>query len=152
VTRVLSILFLAIAVVIVACDPGMTIRQFREDLPTNSSSVIVHVATIRPLIGETWYAAGVGVTNPLDTPIEVTNVELAARGKTYTNKPAGSETYPLVIPPRNTVTLGVRFTLDEDVWKTFFQQTAELRVYYRRGSHDEIARASIIGGRLNDGP
>jgi hypothetical protein len=155
--QLLKILFLATCVLIVACDPGMTIRQVKPTLETYSKSnlavaqVIVAVQTTRPMTGVTWYAPGLKVTNSLQSPITVINAELATTSELYTNKPLTPGTFPLAIAPGSTETLGVWFDLKDDVWNTF-RQTAELRVHYRNGSNEEIARANVIGGRLDDTP
>ena len=114
-------------------------------------AVGIHVKTSHPLIGQTWYAPEVKVTNPSDSPITITSVELVTRRETYANKTARPGTYPLVIQPGSTEIIDVGFRLNDDVKKTFFQQSAALRLRYRTGNKEEIAYATIIGGRLDIG-
>ena len=81
---VLNKLPLATCLLIVACDPGMAIRQVKApgQTQTKRSStderLIVQVKTSHQLIGETSYAPQVKVTNALDVPITVNRVDLAA--------------------------------------------------------------------------
>jgi hypothetical protein len=135
----------------------MTVRQLKssDQAPHGSTmpapQVIVHIKTTRQLIGETWYAPEVKVTNSSKAPITITDVKLAARSKTYTNMPSRPEIYPLTIQPGGTETLDVMFRLDAAVYKTF-QQSAELLVQYRSEGTQGIAHASVIGGRLEEAP
>jgi hypothetical protein len=103
----------------------------------------VSIKQTRQLIGEKFYFPEVKVTNSSGSPITVTNVELAARNKTYANKPPRPETYPLTIPPGGTETLEVIFRLDDDLYETF-QGPVELRVHYRTDGMLQLARASVI--------
>ena len=143
---IIRMVFLAIPVVLVACDPGMTVRQLKSS-DEAQSEIVVRIKTTRQLIGETWYAPEIEVTNSNKSPITVTNVELAARSKTYANVPFHPETYPLTIQPGNTKTLDVMFRLDDAVYKTF-EQAAELSVHYRSEGKQETVRVSVIRGRL----
>ena len=142
---IIRMVFLAIPVVLVACDPGMTVRQLKSS-DEAQSEIVVRIKTTRQLIGETWYAPEIEVTNSSKSPITVTNVELAARRKTYANVPFHPETYPLTIQPGNTKTIDVMFRLDDAVYKTF-EQAAELSVHYRSGGKQETVRVSVIRGR-----
>ena len=137
-------------------DPGMTIRQAVQrgslsGLPaTPSPSYLgINVKTSHPFQGETWYAPTVTVTNSFESPITVSAVELVVRGVTYANGRGRAEAYPVVVLPGKTETLDIWFDLRENVWKTFFKQSAELRVHYRKDAREEIAHASIIGGHLD---
>jgi len=132
----------------IGCDPGMVIRQTSSLGAAGGASVVVYVKTSHPLIGETWYAPGVEVTNSSDSPITVTSVELAARSVTYANNPGRAGTYPLIVPPGKTEALDIWFDLHDDV-KNTFQQPAELRVHYRSSGTEKIARANIMGGSQN---
>jgi P pilus assembly chaperone PapD len=131
-----------------ACDPGMTIYQ--TNLEQNSSTshpITVRIKSTRPFIGETWYSPDdVTVINSTQDAIVITKVELFANGKTYNNKPPGAEhDYPLTLSPGKTERLPVWFDLNDSVKRTFETQV-ELRVYYRRGLEESIARAFITGG------
>ena len=130
---VLGLGFIAILVLMTACDPGMAIRQIKSPGALNGSvtsnaQVNVHIETKHQLIGETLYGPEVKVTNATGSPIAVTNVELTARSKTYANTHPRPETYPLTIQPGSAETLHVLFRLDDSVHKTF-QQSAELLVH-----------------------
>jgi hypothetical protein len=140
---------LAVPLVAVACDPGMTIRQMSSVNVTADQRVTVQVKTTHPLIGETWYAPDdATVTNLSDRPITVTNVELIASGTTYPNKAPGIAKYPLTIPIGKTETLPVWFDLDGGVKRTF-ERTVEFRVQYRSGGKDSVSSAFMVGGPLD---
>ena len=142
--RVLRTVFVLVSLLMVACDPGMTIRQFKSpDDARGVSPVVVNIKQTRQLIGEKLYYPDVKVTNSSGLPMTVTNVELAARNKTYANKSPRPETYPLTIPPGKTETLEVIFQLDDDLYETF-QGPVELRVHYRTDGKLQLARASVI--------
>lgn len=143
----LKILLLAIPIVAAACDPGMTIRQTDTGGPTNQS-VKVSVKTEDPLIGETWYAPDVAVTNSTGATITVTKAELVAGGTTYQNKPPGDAKYHLTIASGKTEALPVWFDLKDDVERAF-AKPAELRVYYRSGNEDSVSSAFMAGGPLD---
>jgi len=59
------------------------------------ATVAVSVKTSDPLVGETWYAPDILVTNLSESPITVTGVELSTRGVTYANRPRQLGSYPL---------------------------------------------------------
>jgi hypothetical protein len=143
---------IAMPVLTVACDPGVSIRQVKLQgqstigSATPETQLVLEVKTTRQLIGETWYDPEVKVTNSGGLPITITNIELAAKRKTYANTPPQPEIYPLTIQPGNTKTIDVMFRLDDAVYKTF-EQAAELSVHYRSGEKQETVRVSVIGGR-----
>jgi hypothetical protein len=121
--QIVSALFSAILLLMDACDPGMTIRQNKSLSRAGGAAmpaVAIHVKTSHPLIGQTCYAPEVKVTNPSDSPITITSVELVTRRETYANKTARPGTYPLVIQPGSTEIIDVGFRLNDDVKKTFF--------------------------------
>jgi len=111
--------------------------------------VVVSVTTTRQLIGETWYAPKVKITNKSNSPVTVTNIELFVRSKRYANKTREAGTHSLTINSGTTESFEVMFRLDEDVQKTF-QEPTDLLVYYRIGEKQQIARATVIRGRLQD--
>ncbi len=143
-----------VMVLLVACDPGMTIRQAKSPhegtsgISAGGAQVVLEVKTSHQLIGETWYVPKVRITNSTDSSIIITSVELASRGAVYINKPPQPGFYPLVVQPGRTEALLVWFDLNEAVKKTF-QQPAELRVHYQKDDKEEIAHASLVGGPLN---
>jgi len=146
-------LCIAVALLVVACDPGMTIRQAqtrndsRTGLGTIGSRVAITVKTTRQLYGEAWYDPEVTVTNSMDSPLAVTSVELVTQRRAYTNTSQQPENYPKVIRPGNTETMKVSFRLDAGVHETF-RQPAELRVHYLTGNKEEIARITLLRGSL----
>lgn len=134
--------------------PRMTIRQTKslsQGAGAAMPAVAIHVKTNHLLVGQIWYAPDSKVTNSSDSPITITGVELVTRRETYANKTARPRTNLLVIRPGSTETLDVGFHLSEDVKKTFFQQSAELRLRYRSGNKEELAYTTIIGGPLDTG-
>jgi hypothetical protein len=135
----------------------MTIRQGNPQAESGAGSdvgkspVLIRVKSTRQLIGETWYAPEIQVTNSLKSPITITSVELAAQSGTYANTFPRPETYPKAIQPKDTETLRVLFRLDDSVRKTF-EHPAELRVHYRADKLEGIANASILRAPLKDAP
>jgi hypothetical protein len=143
-----TLYLLAVSLLLVACDPAITIRQIKASNAT-SALVTIEVKSDHPLIGHTRYVPRVSVTNGSDSPITITSVELDAKRGTYANKPRQPASYPLLVPPGKTESLDIWFDLTDDVKKTFFRQPAELRVHYRSRDRDETAHASVIGGHLD---
>lgn len=153
--RTIQLASLAALFLILGCDPGMTIREAVRRDRLNASSfvtagpnnVMISVKTDHPFIGETWYYPTVTVTNLSASQITISAVELAARGTVYANKQYAA--FPLVVLSDKTVNLDVRFDLREDVRKTFFKRSAELRVDYEIDGQQRTAHATIIGDHLN---
>jgi hypothetical protein len=143
-----TLYLITVSLLLVACDPGMTIRQIKVSNGT-SAQLTINVKTQHPLIGHTWYVPQVTVTNSSDSPITITSVELVAKRGTYVNKPRQLESYPSAVPAGKTETLDIWFDLTDDVKETFFRQPAELRVHYKSRGQDETAHVSIIGGPLD---
>jgi hypothetical protein len=149
-------ILVAIPVLMTACDPGVSIRQIKSQGQTTigsnapDSQVVLDVKTTLQLIGETWYAPEVRVTNSGRSPIIIKNIELAAIGKIYSNAPPRPETSPLNILPGSTETLHVLFRLDDAVYKVF-KQPAELRVHYQSDGAQGIVHASVASGPGQEG-
>jgi hypothetical protein len=144
-----QLLPVSILALMVACDPGMTIRQADPSAGSAANGgVTIHVRTSHPLIGEPSYAPEVEIANVSNSPINVTSVELVAKRGTFQNKPRRSGTYPVEVLPGKTEPLDVWFDLSDDVKKTFVEP-AELRVHYRSGSTEQIAGAILVGGSLD---
>jgi hypothetical protein len=153
--RIIGVASIAMQVLTVGCDPGMTIRQssITGRAPgtgsTAESHVGVSVKTTHPIIGNTSYFAEVDVVNAYASPISVTNIDLFARNKTYRNESPRPEDFPARILPGETASLAVMFRLDDDLWKTFFRKPADLLVHYQTGSEQKVARATIVGAHLD---
>ncbi len=143
-----TLYLITVSLLLVACDPGMTIRQIKASNGT-SARITLNVKTEHPLIGHTWYVPQVTVTNSSDSPFTITSVELVAKRGTYVNKPRRPGSYPLDVPPGKTEILDIWFDLTDDVKETFFRQPAELRVHYKSRDQDETAHVSVIGGPLD---
>ena len=143
---------LALALLTIACDPSMGIYQAKanRDGP-DSDLVTISVKNTRHLTGETWYMAGedkVTVTNALDIPITIMNIELLANGRTYKNIPentAKEYRFPLIIKAGRSEALHFWFDLKDSVYFTF-KDPAELRVYYRNGGSESVVSAFIVAG------
>jgi hypothetical protein len=139
---------IAVSLLSVACDPGMTIRQ--TDAATSASEPIaIEVKTQHPLVSHEWYAPTVVVTNTSDSAITIASVELAAKASTYVNKPRRAESYPSLVDPGKTETLDTWFDLAGNVKKTFFRQPAALLVHYQLRGREQTAQVSIVGGPLD---
>jgi hypothetical protein len=136
---------ITIELLLVACDPAITIRQI---MPSNGTSapITINVKAQHPMIGNTGYVPQVTVTNGSDSPIAVISVELSTKTGTYVNKPRQLGSCPTQVPPGTTETLDIWFDLANGVRKTFFQQPADLRVHYRSGGREETAHVTVIGG------
>jgi hypothetical protein len=141
-------------VFMVACDPGMIIRQasYTGQGPSGGSApaeqVVVSVKKVTQLIGETWYYPDITVTNNSESPILVTDIELLAQGKAYAGDSRRTGAFPLTIQPASVGRLEVSFHLEADVQKTFFRRPAELLVHFQSGAEQKIARARIVGANL----
>jgi hypothetical protein len=145
-------LALTLPLLIVACDPGVTIRQ--ADSRTESgkrSTVILHVKSTHEFIGTTWYAPQVTVTNTSEAPVLVTGIELATKQKVYSDSSPRPQDFPEEVLSRQARNFTVLFRLDDAVYKTF-RESAELRVHYRYGSSEDTARTAIVLGSLHDSP
>jgi len=140
--------FIAVSVLLVACDPGMTIHQI-EAAPGTSAPVTIKVKTEHPLIGNHWYAPTVAVTNNSDSAISISSVELSAKPTTYPNKPRHTESFPLVVTPGKTETLDIWFELSDNVKKTFLRHNAALLVHYQSRGRGETAEAFVVGAPLD---
>ena len=138
------------AILLIGCDPGLTIYQVRPANIVNSASteITIHVRTSHPLVGETSYAPEVKITNSSVASITVTKVELAEGNATYENKPVKAATYPVSVSAGDTQVLDVLFDIKDGVGKTF-HKPAEFRVHYRSGDREEIVSTTIVGGPLN---
>ena len=146
---------IAVQLLMVACDPGMIIRQanYPGKNPNSSSApgdqVVVSVKTTHQFIGTSWYDPDITVTNNSGSPIVVTDIELFAQGKTYakdSSRPGGP---PLTIQPGSVGTLEIGFRLDADVQKIFFRRPAELLVHYQNGAEQKIVHAGIVGANVD---
>lgn len=143
---------LTLPLLIVACDPGLTIRQADSRTETGKhSSVILYVKSARQLIGETWYTPQVTVTNASEAPVLVTGIQLATKQKIYSDGSPRPQDFPEEVLPRQARNFTVFFRLDDAVYKTF-REPAELRVHYRYGSSEDIARTAVVSGSLDDSP
>jgi hypothetical protein len=143
-----TLYLITVSLLLVDCDPGMTIRQIKVSNGP-SAQLTINVKTQHPLIGHTWYVPQVTVNNCSNSPITITSVELAAKRGTYANRPRQPESYPSAVPSGETETLDIWFDLTDDVKETFFRQPAELRVHYKSRGQDETAHVSVIGGPLD---
>jgi hypothetical protein len=145
-----------ISVVMTACDPGISIRQIRPlgqttvDSDAPDSPLLLDVKTTRQLIGETWYAPEVWVTNSGRSPINIKNIELATSGRTYADAPPQLNTTSLKVLPGSTQTLHVLFRLDDSVYKVF-EQPAQVRVHYQSDGAQGVARAYVVSGSGQEG-
>lgn len=148
--RVFVAFVLPLPLLIVACDPGVTIRQ--ADSPKGigkRSSVILRVKPTHEFIGTTHYATQVTVTNISEAPVLVTGIELATKQKIYSNSSPGPQDFPEELLAGQAHIFTVLFRLDDAVYRTF-KEPAELRVHNRNGSSEDTARIAIVLGSLDD--
>lgn len=155
--RKIAIKGLSLSLLLLAgCDLGMTIRQAAQHNNVHGSpgtpapnGLAIYVKTSHPLMGETWYAPTVTVTNSTSVPVTIGGVELFAKSITYSNKPLKTGAYPLTIDPEQTKSLDIWFDLRDDVRKTFFKQSAELRVHYQSDGKERIVQTVLVGTHLD---
>lgn len=154
--RTIAGTLLLFLLLIVGCplgDRGMTIRRaVQYELPgspatPSPSKLMISVRTSHPLIGVTFYAPDIAVTNSSASTITINAVELTAKGVVYANQ--RQDAYPVVVASGQTQVLGTGFELREDVWQTFFKQPADLRVSYVINGQEMMGHVNIIGDRLN---
>ena len=149
-------MLLAALISVVACDPGMTVRQINSSVESENTAVnaipkiSVAVRTTHQLIGEEWYDPQVTATNPSDVPLTITSVELIAGKQTFKNEDRAAKDYPITLLPRSTVPLSVdfKFSTDVDVNRAF-KNPGELRVHYSSQQGAGIASATVARGPLN---
>jgi hypothetical protein len=150
VRTVFVVLGLTLPMLIVACDPAVTIRQ--ADSPKEigkPSGVILRVKSAHQLIGTTHYAPQVTVTNNSEATVWVTRIELATKQRIYTDSFPRPQDFPGELLAKQAHDFTVLFRLDDAVYKTF-KEPAELRVHYRSGSIEDTARIGIVLGSLDD--
>lgn len=144
--RVFAAFVILLSLLIVACDPGVTIRQ--ADSPKEigkHGSVILHVKSTRQLIGTTHYAPQVSVTNISEATVLVTRIELATKQKIYSDGSSQPQDFSGEVLTKQARNFTVLFRLDDAVYKTF-KEPAELRVHYRSGSTEDTASIEIVPG------
>lgn len=141
---------------LVACDPGMSVRQINSFVESKNRGVTavpklsVDVKTTHQLIGERWYDPQIIATNSSDIPITITSVELIAGTATFQNRPQAAKDYPVTLPAHRAAPLNVdfRFSDDLDVHKVF-RRPAELRIHYSTERGSGLAHITVARGNLN---
>jgi hypothetical protein len=143
-------LVLALSMLIVTCDPGVTIRQAdsRKEIGT-PSGVIVRVKSTHQLIGTTFYAPLVTVTNNSEATVLVTGIELATKQRIYTDSSRRPQDFPGEISVKQAHDFTPWFRLDDAVYEAL-KEPAELRVHYRNGNNEGTARIAIVLSSLRD--
>jgi hypothetical protein len=141
---------LPLPLLIVACDPGVTIRQVDSPKEIGKlSGVILRVKSVRELIGTTYYPAQMTVTNNSEATVLVTGIELATKQRIYTDSSPRPQDLPVEVLANQAHDFTVLFRLDDAVYKTLKEPT-ELRVHYRSGSREDTARIAIVLGSTPD--
>jgi hypothetical protein len=152
-TSIRTLLLLEL-IILVACDPGMTVRQINSFVQSENVAVTavpkisVDVKTTHQLIGENSYSPQSIATNTSDFLITITGVELVAEGTTFQNKPRVGNYYPLNVPAHDTAALDVNFRFSDGVSKVF-KNPGELRIHYSSQQGPGVARITLAGGPLN---
>jgi hypothetical protein len=143
-------LLLSLPLLIVACDPGVTIRQAdAANEGGKSSGVSLRVKSSRQFICTTRYTPQVNVTNRSEATVVVTGIELATRQRIYTDSSPRPQEFPGDVLAKQARDFVVLFWLDDAVYKTF-KESAELRVHYRSRSSEDTACIAIVLGSLDD--
>src|SRR5215475_11544491 len=96
--RIGTLSLVTVSLLLVACDPAITIRQTSPSNAT-AAQIQIQVKAQRQLIGNTWYVPPVTITNASDTPICITSIELVTKQGTYANNSRHGIHYPLNIEP-----------------------------------------------------
>jgi len=115
-----TLYLITVVLLLVACDPAITIRQIKSSNGT-SAPITIKVKTQHPMIGNTRYVPQVTVTNDVNSPITVTSTELSTKIGAYVNRPRQPGSYPTQVPPGTTETLDIWFDLANGVRETFFR-------------------------------
>jgi hypothetical protein len=134
---------LPLPLLIVACDPGVTIRQ------VDSPKEIGKLSGVILRVGTTYYAPQVTVTNNSEATVLVTGIELATKQRIYTDSSPRPQDLPGEVLTNQAHDFTVLFRLDDAVYKTL-KEPAELHVHYRSGSSEDTARIAIVLGSLDD--
>jgi hypothetical protein len=138
---------------LVACDPGMSIRELKSEVDSENTTttaipkISVDVKTTHQLIGENWYSPRVVVTNSSNVAVTITNIELVAGAATYENTPRMAR-YPLNVPAHDSVPLDVYFHFSKGV-DGVFKNPSELRIHYLSVRDTGVARITVASGPLN---
>jgi hypothetical protein len=147
-------LVLLVLILLVACDPGMTVRQINSSVESESAAataipkISVDVKTTSLLIGQRVYDPQVVATNLSDVPVTITSIELIAGSRTLQNGTHAARDYPVNLPAHSTVPLGVYFSLSDGVDK-IFEKPGELRIHYSSQQGSGFARITVERGPLN---
>lgn len=144
--RVAIVVLFATIASIVACDPGMTIRQIRAESSTGVQ-LVIEVSPANKFIGSRIYGAKTKLTNQSNSSIAIQRCDLVSPNATYESRLGGGESYPFVLAPRASKYFGPFFQLKDPVHDVF-KHPAELRVHYVIDGREVIARASLSGGSL----
>jgi hypothetical protein len=148
--RVFVTFVLPLPLLIVACDPGVTIRQADSSQEIGQSSgVILRVKSVHEFIGTTHYAPQVTVTNNSQATVLVTGIELATKQKIYTDSSPRPQDFPGEVLAKQAHDFTVLFRLDDAVYKAF-KEPAELRVHYRSENREDTGRIAVVLGSLDD--
>jgi hypothetical protein len=91
----------------------------------------------------------VTITNISEATVLVTGIELAAKQRIYSAGSSQPQDFPGEVSAKQARNFTVLFRLDDAVYKTF-REPAELRVHYRNGSNEDIARIAIVLASLDD--
>jgi hypothetical protein len=91
----------------------------------------------------------VSLINNSEVAVLVTKIELVTKQKMYTCSSPRTQDFPVEILAKQAHDFAALFRLDDAVYKTF-KEPAELRVHYRSGSSEDVARTAIVLGALDD--
>jgi hypothetical protein len=133
---------------LVACDPGMTIREHRT--PDPSAPISFTDQTQHSLIGENWFTPHLRLQNVSDAEVVISSVELNVAGRTYLNTRGREDDYPVTIRPREAADLPVWFDLgDQSIYKLFYNKRGKVLVRYTFKGVDALIAAEVSGGAIS---
>ena len=150
------LMMLMVLILLVGCDPGMTVRQINSFVESESAAtttipeISVNVKTTHQMIGERWYGPQVTATNPSDVSVTITSAELIANSQTFANEDIAAKNYPVTLPAGSTVPLGVHFRFSDGVdVDNAFKSPGELRIHYSSQQGAGVVRVTVARGPLN---
>ncbi len=132
---------------LVACDPGITIRQTQPGISSNPDQLAIEISSVNEFTGSRFYGAKAKLTNLSRSSITIKGCELAAQNVINESQFGGGESYAFELAPGASTYFNPFFQLKDPVHDVF-KQPAELRVHYVIDGREEVARAILRGGPL----
>jgi hypothetical protein len=147
--KVAKIVLFPTVALLVACDPGMTIRQVQSRTSSTShEQLVIEVSPVNEFMHSRFYGTKTKLTNISNSSIVITGCQLVDRNTAYQSRLGGGESYPIELAPGMSKEFGPFFELPGPV-REVFKKPSELLVHYSIEGREEIARAILLGGKLH---